>query len=716
MNKYSNEWIKTIINNHPTNKYQSISDSIDYFLAIILQKYSDTDVITAEKYVNLIKTNYFFKYWKQNEFDLYMLDNYGSVYERISPLKNNWPQLQAKYTDLNETIANTLNTDGNTQTCQPEPSEKDVTKYIVAIINQSNNYQTTNSTSQIMNKNFIDDFQKILNLPSNTTILNNAILSLQPYVYSNNKDCGDCGYCSNCIKQSFDTNEAYYIDIMKHIKELEKQMTYFDWKKRGPRGFSLQEIQVTYDNFLKSYYANEFTRISLKPILENGEELPIVNFEVRNGIDGPEGPMGPIGPMGPHGPEGPQGPHGPQGERGPQGPQGPKGEKGDSGGSGTLWQKVDTSDFKPNTKRNYQIKNYDSSKFIYYVETGAMSSGSDSEVQWLTSENHLTYTHPTASGKIITLDKKGLVQTGPSDTLNFLNVQCIPLEKWYNGIQGVAGPQGQQGPPGEQGIQGPQGIQGIRGEQGPQGPAGKDGKQQFTEEQAKRLIALLDQTAFGINKVTGNLEQKGFFTEQVFYNDLDKPSDNMVTDNIGNDLDLRRIAFIHYSGTGWYDSSGALGVRYYQDKLTYRNEEVATKNDIQLSQPIWNEVGTRVNARRINYNFKINTMYRLYWNWISRIPTNSVEFKEFIWNGQPLELERFYHTGVLSSLPTVLTISINSDNISMILTSGNNNTDGYLSKIEELGIKHHIVKRDETQPNLMDILTKPITNGGESNE
>jgi len=35
-----------------------------------------------------------------------------------------------------------------------------------------------------MNQNLIDDFNKILSIPSSITIMNQSVLKLQPYVYS----------------------------------------------------------------------------------------------------------------------------------------------------------------------------------------------------------------------------------------------------------------------------------------------------------------------------------------------------------------------------------------------------------------------------------------------------------------------------------------------------------------------------------------------------
>lgn len=111
---------------------------------------------------------------------------------------------------------------------------------------------------------------------------------------------------------------------------------------------------------------------------------------------------------------------------------------------------------------------------------------------------------------------------------------------------------------------------------------------QFTSVEVSRLKALLAKTAFGVNKFTSNLEQRGFFTEQTFYVDLDKPNDNMVTDEKGESLPIRKQFFVHYSGTGMYKDNGSdLMVRSYRDQFTYNNKEVATVESAPISG--WNK-------------------------------------------------------------------------------------------------------------------------------
>lgn len=104
---------------------------------------------------------------------------------------------------------------------------------------------------------------------------------------------------------------------------------------------------------------------------------------------------------------------------------------------------------------------------------------------------------------------------------------------------------------------------------------------QFTDEEVQRIKKFLENGAWGINKVTENLEFKGIWTPFKFYNDLDKTDNNMVTDNLGNDLpNIRSRANFHYAQNMWYDEEGNIILEAYQGKLTYKNKEIATTDGI----------------------------------------------------------------------------------------------------------------------------------------
>lgn len=213
-----------------------IADSLDYFMALILQDMGDdVDIITLQTFITAVKTNYYFGYWKRNEFDLYMLAAFKMMYEIVDPIKDGWPKISEKYKDLTTTINMTLNSDGNTNQCQDEPTVKNIKEYIVAILNQSATVTENTVTTEQMNRNMVDDFKKMLAMPSKMKVINQAVLSLQPYVYDDDS-CGDCGGCGKCRKQKFDTNKPYFVTLMKRLDELCHRMSYYERTKTGPRG------------------------------------------------------------------------------------------------------------------------------------------------------------------------------------------------------------------------------------------------------------------------------------------------------------------------------------------------------------------------------------------------------------------------------------------------------------------------------------------------
>lgn len=169
---------------------------------------------------------------------------------------------------------------------------------------------------------------------------------------------------------------------------------------------------------------------------------------------------------------------------------------------------------------------------------------------------------------------------------------------------------------------------------------------QLSDDELLRLQALMKNVAFGYNKVTNELEQKGFFTQQVFYNDLDKPTDNLVTDKIGNELeDIRKKEFIHYSGQAFYKDDGkTLGFRYYQDKLTYNNDEIATKKDL-INFKYWKKLTiTGANSRQINVDggLKTGIKYLIELTWANNTGGNTT-FLTYTHKGQNnnTDIQRF---------------------------------------------------------------------------
>lgn len=236
-------------------KFSKIIDSLDYFTALLMQNYPEADIITINKFVQIIKTKYYYKFWKENEFDLEMIQVFADLYLKVDPITNNYPTLKDKYQDITISENTNINTSGNTQLCQTEPTIKDIKNYIVSILTQDASYSNNNVKTESMNRNLIDDVQKILNLPTQLNFINRAVLSLQPFIYDNPRNCGDCGKCDICSRvQKFDPNSEYYTTIMKRIDEISRKVDYFDRKKQGPQG--------------------------------------------------PEGPIGPEGPEGPQGPKG----------------------------------------------------------------------------------------------------------------------------------------------------------------------------------------------------------------------------------------------------------------------------------------------------------------------------------------------------------------------------------------------------------------------------
>lgn len=416
---------KCVIEEFNPKDYNKIIDSLDYFMALILQNNPDADIITVHNFVQLIKTNYYTKWWKINEFELHLVRIFNEMYQLIDPIRNNWPKIRDNYSDLTTNIRQTLQTDGSQQDCDPSEiinieaiSDIAIKKYIVAILNQSSNYEENSTTTNQMNRDLIGDFERILTLPTELGLLNNAVLALQPYVYDNyTQNCGNCGSCNICCReQKFDPEGPYFVTLMARLDDLNRRMSYYEQKKRGP-----------------------------------------------------------------------------QGERGPSGPQGPIGPPGGK--------------YVPDEKTII----HDETTQTISINPGLIDSVNNRFVELQTLKQNkndpdLTTTDKTIVGAINEINNK------------------------------------------------------------------------FNSEEIKRIKSILRAAAFGINKNQPDpvlaFENTGFFTERIDYSDLDKPDDNMVTDDQGNPKDIRKIRSSHYSGNTWFDNDGNTTLRDYQGKLTYKGEDI----------------------------------------------------------------------------------------------------------------------------------------------
>lgn len=146
--------------------FYKIIDNLDAFRYLLRTNYPDADLLTIDKFIQIIKTKYYYKYWKENEFDLQLIQIFGDIYSKVDPITKNYPTLKDKYQDISTTDNLVIHTDGNTETCQTEPTIKDIKNYIVSILNQDATYTQNSNTTSTMNRNLIDDVQKILNLPT----------------------------------------------------------------------------------------------------------------------------------------------------------------------------------------------------------------------------------------------------------------------------------------------------------------------------------------------------------------------------------------------------------------------------------------------------------------------------------------------------------------------------------------------------------------------
>jgi len=216
------------------SKFFLIRNNTDYFIALLLQENSTSDLPTIQKFVGLIINQFYFDYWKENEFDRQMIRVFNEFYSSSNPIKNNI-KLQEKYIDIVTHDNDALRSDGSSQECQKDGNIKDVTKFIVSITRQTNTHAQNVSKSELVNKNLIDDINKILAMPTYASAMNAAILALQPFVYQKNPDC-DCGKCNRCREQKFDTNEPYYRTLMAKLQQLCDRVAYLENIKIGPQG------------------------------------------------------------------------------------------------------------------------------------------------------------------------------------------------------------------------------------------------------------------------------------------------------------------------------------------------------------------------------------------------------------------------------------------------------------------------------------------------
>lgn len=211
------------------SKLLSIKDNLDNLTSYLQTQNPNSDILSIQKYIDLINTNYYSGFYKENEFELYMNLEYQSIYSKIDPT-NKWPELQQKYSNLTTTINETLSTDGAKEDTDYEaPSELNeisIKKYITAILTQSSNYANNSVTTEVMNQNLIDDFNKILSIPSSITIMNQSVLKLQPYVYSTQQTFIDP---YNGISKWKDTDPTYQT-VMRLIDEINDRLDLLDRK------------------------------------------------------------------------------------------------------------------------------------------------------------------------------------------------------------------------------------------------------------------------------------------------------------------------------------------------------------------------------------------------------------------------------------------------------------------------------------------------------
>lgn len=230
--------IKLTLSSWQKTEYKPIMDSLDYFMALILDSYPEADLISVSQFINAIKVNFWPKYWKCDELELYLVQAFGMIYDKIDPIKNQWPTIKEKYSDLSTTINQTLSTDGSEQDCTPDTEITDIAvkKYIVAILNQSSTYSENSTKTEAMNRNLIDDLTKILKIPSTLKLINDTVLTLQPYIYDKESECGGCGHCQKCKKQEWECDDPYFVTLMRKFEEVVKTIQDYNRLKTGPKG------------------------------------------------------------------------------------------------------------------------------------------------------------------------------------------------------------------------------------------------------------------------------------------------------------------------------------------------------------------------------------------------------------------------------------------------------------------------------------------------
>lgn len=119
---------------------------------------------------------------------------------------------------------------------------------------------------------------------------------------------------------------------------------------------------------------------------------------------------------------------------------------------------------------------------------------------------------------------------------------------------------------------------------------------------------------------------------------------------------------------------------YLTDELNAINTELDGKQD----KINWLPKGTSTNNRTWTYTLVVGKKYRVGWNWTATASTTTLVYKEFVWNGTSIELERFWHSGVAGLLPNVLAINGTSSGITITVPVGTQTTAGYIGSLEEL--------------------------------
>jgi len=67
------------------SKLLSIKDNLDNLTSYLQTQNPNSDILSIQKYIDLINTNYYSGFYKENEFELYMNLEYQSIYSKIDP-------------------------------------------------------------------------------------------------------------------------------------------------------------------------------------------------------------------------------------------------------------------------------------------------------------------------------------------------------------------------------------------------------------------------------------------------------------------------------------------------------------------------------------------------------------------------------------------------------------------------------------------------------